>query len=179
MDKEKLLNNLIFNTELIDNSTLNEKEVFCIKEYLLEKKAISVISNEIDYSNEAVRKIIENGMGKIFFFAKELISKNKWLKINLEEKERIQNELNEIKYKFRKQLAVEKQLKLTFIEDDLPFSKSLFSVRANSVLTTLKINTINDFKQLTIEKLKSIDRVGVKTIHEIIRRGEEIGIKIQ
>jgi len=178
MQKEKWLNNLVFDTTLIDNAFLSEKEMFSIKNYLQDKKTLTQIGKEIELTDERVRKLIENGIGKILLTTKDLIAKNTWLQKTLAEKEILQKELADLKFKFKKELASEQQLTLTFDEKDMVITNMLFSVRAKKVLTDLNINSANELAKLTMDKLTSIDKVGVKTVHEIIRRAEEIGIKI-
>ncbi|MDQ6844026.1 MAG: hypothetical protein M3Z92_06710 [Bacteroidota bacterium] len=96
----------------------------------------------------------------------------------LKEKELLQKELEDLKFKFRKELASEKQLIISFEENDMPIINVPFSVRAKKVLSDLNINTANQLANLTKDKLNSLEKTGVKTVDEIIRRAEELGIKI-
>jgi Bacterial RNA polymerase, alpha chain C terminal domain len=178
MQKEKWLNSLVFDTTLIENSFLSEKEIFSIKRFLQDKKSLSQIGKETELTDERVRQVIENGIGEILLTTKDLIAKNSWLQKTLAEKEDIQKELTGLKLKFKKELASEHQLKLTFDEKDMPITNMLFSVRAKKVLVDININSANLLAKLTMKKLTSIDKVGVKTVHEIVRRADEIGIKI-
>ena len=178
MKKEKWLNNFIFDTALIDHSFLSETERFSLKSFLQDNKTLAQTGQEIEVSDERVRQLIENGMGKILLNTKDLIAKSFWLQKTLTEKDTLQKELESLKFKFKKELASEKQLTMSFEETDMPITNIPFSVRAKKVLTDLNINTANQLATLTKDKLNSLKKTGVKTVDEIIRRAEEIGIKI-
>lgn len=178
MDTDKWLNNFIFDTSLAYDSFLSEKELDSLKGYFLEKKTLNQIGKEINLTNERVRQLVQNGMGKILLNAKGLIAKKEWLEKTLKEKEILLKELSDLKLKFKKELADSKQLTLRFEEKDVPIINMPYSVRARNVLKKLNIKTANQLAQLSLARLNSVEKAGVKTVHEIIRRAEEFGIKI-
>lgn len=178
MQKGRWLISLIFDTKLIDNSSLSKKEMFAIKSYLKDKKTLKQIGNEIELTDERVRQLIENGMGKVLLTTRDLIAKRIWLQRILVERENLQRELTGLKIKFKKELDSEQQLTLGFDEIDMPITNIYFSVRAKKVLNDLNIKSANQLAKLTMDKLTSIDKVGIKTVNEIVIKAEEIGVKI-
>ena len=178
MERENWLNKLILDTDIIEHSSLSETEIFVIKGILEHCKSYGEIGREVRLSDERVRQLFVNAMGKILFAIKDLVAKNIWFQNSIKEKEALQKELKDLKHKFRKELAHENQLTLSFDEVQLPLSNIVLSVRAKRALADLKISTINQLKDLTTEKLNSVENVGVKTVNEILCRAEEMGIKI-
>jgi hypothetical protein len=178
MQIEKFLNNFIFDTKLIEHSFLSEIEMFCIKSCLIDKKTFGDIAQEIKLTDERVRQIFENSMGKLLLNVKNLIAKDNWMQNAIIEKDILKKELADLKFKFKKELASEKQLEIEF-KQTVSLSSVPFSVRARKALEYLQINSINELEGLELEKLNSTKRIGVKTIHEIINKAEEFGIKIK
>lgn len=173
MKKERWLNNIIFDTELIDHSYLSETERYSLKSFLLDNKTLAQIGKEIETSDERARQIIKNAIGKILLNTNNLIAKSFWLQKTLKEKDQLQNELKDIKLKFKKELASEKQLTILFEEIDLPITNISFIVRAKNLLADLKVNTVGQLATLTKNKLFLMKIAGIKTDDEIIKKVEE------
>lgn len=173
MKKERWLNNIIFDTELIDHSYLSETERYSLKSFLLDNKTLAQIGKEIETSDERARQIIKNAIGKILLNTNNLIAKSFWLQKTLKEKDQLQNELKDIKLKFKKELASEKQLTILFEEIDLPITNISFIVRAKNLLMDLKVNTVGQLATLTKNKLFLMKIAGIKTDDEIIKKVEE------
>lgn len=173
MKKERWLNNIIFDTELIDHSYLSETERYSLKSFLLDNKTLAQIGKEIETSDERARQIIKNAIGKILLNTNNLIAKSFWLQKTLKEKDQLQNELKDIKLKFKKELASEKQLTILFEEIDLPITNISFIVRAKNLLADLKVNTVGQLATLTKNKLFLMKNAGIKTDDEIIKKVEE------
>lgn len=173
MKKERWLNNIIFDTELIDHSYLSETERYSLKSFLLDNKTLAQIGKEIETSDERARQIIKNAIGKILLNTNNLIAKSFWLQKTLKEKDQLQNELKDIKLKFKKELASEKQLTILFEEIDLPITNISFIVRAKNLLADLKVNTVGQLATLTKNNLFLMKNAGIKTDDEIIKKVEE------
>lgn len=173
MKKERWLNNIIFDTELIDHSYLSETERYSLKSFLLDNKTLAQIGKEIETSDERARQIIKNAIGKILLNTNNLIAKSFWLQKTLKEKDQLQNELKDIKLKFKKELASEKQLTILFEEIDMPIANISFIVRAKNLLADLKVNTVGQLATLTKNKLFLMKNAGIKTDDEIIKKVEE------
>lgn len=176
--KSDWLVNLIIDSKLIDNSFLSEKERYSLMAYLKEKKIYVDIAKEIDLTDERVRQLIENGIGKIFLTIKDLLAKSSWLEKTLVEKNALEQELIKLKNKFKKQLTSEQQLKMNFEKADISTDEMRFSARAKKTLDELNIKSAIELSTLTRQTLASTEKAGVKTVEEIIRRAEEYGIKI-
>src|SRR6185312_11946717 len=179
MDKGKWLKILLFDTKLLDNSFLSEKEIFCIKSHLGNEKSFHQIGREIELTDERVRQIIENGLGKVFLATKNFIAKNYLLQKTLTEKEALEKEIRELRKRVTTEEYSIRELELTFDEKIIPIHGTLFSVRALNALKQLNIGSVNQLARVTIEQLTSINKVGAKTINEIVNRAEELGIRIK
>ncbi|MEZ5027197.1 MAG: sigma factor-like helix-turn-helix DNA-binding protein [Ferruginibacter sp.] len=86
MKKKRWLNNIIFDTELIDHSYLSETERYSLKSFLLDNKTLAQIGKEIETSDERARQIIKNAIGKILLNTNNLIAKSFWLQKTLKRK---------------------------------------------------------------------------------------------
>ncbi|TAL48115.1 MAG: hypothetical protein EPN92_04080 [Chitinophagaceae bacterium] len=176
--KNDWLSKFIFDTKLIEVNYLNEPERISLTSYLKDKKTLDVIAQELELSDERIRQVIENGMGKIFLLIKELLSKNKYLQSLQIENQRLEFELNELNSKFKDELEKEKTLTLKVKSPDISIDDILLSHRAHRTLMILKIKSIKDLKTVTKTTLATVPGNGVKTIEEIIRVAAEYGIKI-
>ena len=177
MQKQKWLNNLIFDSGLFDLTVLSEKEILYIKRYLQDKKSPGEIAHEVEVSVERVKQMIENGIDKILVTLKEIISKKIWFQEVSNEKKILQNELAALRTRFKKELADEKQT-MEYERLNIPISNLLFSARAKTVLSYIDLRTLNDLRYLTLEQLNRARNAGPKTIDEIVTKAREFGIEI-
>ena len=173
------LSTFIFSTKLIEVSHLTENEKYILHAYLTENKNNNEIAKEIELTNERVRQLIENALGKVFLTIKDLIAKSKWLEKTIKEKSDLEEEISSLKIRFKKQLAAEQQLTMNFDEANISINDMRISVRAKNALIKLGIMTLKDLSESTKSNLFSKGKVGVKTYEEIIRKAEEFGVKIQ
>lgn len=178
MKEGEWLSILLFDTGLINNSSLSEKEIFSIKSHIQEGKSLSEISQELGVTNERIRQIIENGFGKILLTVKTLLAKSVWLEKILAEKEDLEKELSKLKTNLQNDPVNDQKMTIELDKCNIPISDLPFSVRAKKALAKLNINSVNQLDQLDLQKLKILSQVGIKTINEIINRAKEMGIKI-
>ena len=175
--KTDLIKLLIIDTKLIDNSLLSEAEQSSIIALLKDNKNYLEIGKEFNLSNERVRQIVENGMGKVLLTVKELIAKSKLIPSLVAENKMVKSQLKEIRVKLKNQLENEAlNIKVKYV--NIPIDEIRFSVRAQTALTILIIKSTGDLKNLTRQKLNSTPSIGMKPIEEIIRVAEEYGIQI-
>lgn len=179
MQKENLLNCLLFETNLILNSELNEKEFYAITKYLQENLTLLEIGNNVKLTPERIRQIIETGNNKILASITELILIKSKFQSLLQQNETLTKELLNLKNKFKKELAAENQLSLTFENAYTPINNLNFTVRAQKIFKELNIDFVEQLDSLTISKLNSTNKIGAKTIHEIITKANELGVKIK
>ncbi|HEY5392320.1 MAG TPA: hypothetical protein VIJ57_09415, partial [Hanamia sp.] len=78
MQKEKFLNNLIFDTGLFDITKLSGKENITIRRYLQDQKTPDEIAKENELPVREVKKIIKTGIEKMSLTSKELFAKKMW-----------------------------------------------------------------------------------------------------
>lgn len=176
--KTDWITKFIIETNLIENSFLSQMEYFVLNAYLIEKKNIREIAEETRYSDNKVRHLIENSFGKIFLTIKDLIAKSFWLQKTLSENDALTKELSFLKNKYKKQIAKEQQLIFNFDQAHINIDNLRFCVRAKNILKNLEIKTLGDLAKLNMQNLNSKEKVGVKTVNEIVCRAEEYGIKI-
>jgi hypothetical protein len=179
MNKEKLLNHFIFDTLLFYHSGLTEIERVALSSYMQNNKNITQIGLEIHLTDERVRQIIENAMSKIFKSTKHLINKNVILQKTLSENRNLKDKLNYIAKIANTVSSSENEVDFVSEEIEMQISDMPFSVRAKNTLAELDIITVNQLSLLKKNDLYLKSKAGVKTVDEIIRRAEEIGIKIK
>ena len=173
------LSSLIFNSGLFEHSNLSERESHVLILLLKNNSTINEISNEYGISEKKTKTFIDNGIEKLTDSIKQFISNSILLDKTQKEKNIIKQELIQLKAKFRKEIALETQLLMNFEDGATTLSKIKFSVRAIKVLKKLNILTVNDFNLLTKDQLKSVEKIGHKTMVEIIERAETFGIIIK
>lgn len=170
---------LLYDTKLILKSNLSQAENFALTELIKNNKSYSVIANEANLSAERVRQLIANGIGKILFTIKDLLNKSNLLESIMAEKNALEQEVKSLKSKLKGGSGKEHQIKMDFLTPNISINEINFSVRARGVLDKLNIKFTKDLLNLSKAKLDSVDKAGVKTIDEIIRRIEEYGIMIK
>jgi hypothetical protein len=172
------LKRFIFDTKLFDNVSLSYKEIISPEAYIKDKKTYEEIGNQIGVSDERVRQLIENGLGKIFLAVKDILARSQLLRASLTEKQFLEYQLTQLKTKFKKELKEEQLASVRVKPLQIPISDISLSVRAKKILKELNIIYISDMTKLSRQILYSVDRAGVKTVEEIIRISEEYGVKI-
>jgi hypothetical protein len=179
MKKESLLNNFIFDTLLFYHSGLSEIERVALSSYLQNNKSLNQIGLEINLTDERVSQIIDNAMIKIFQSTKHLININIILHKTLSENRNLKDKLNYIAKIVNTVSSSENEVDFIPAEIEMQISDMPFSVRAKKTLAELDIITVNQLSLLKRNDLYLKSKAGVKTVDEIIRRAEEIGIKIK
>jgi DNA uptake protein ComE-like DNA-binding protein len=177
--KKDWLEYLIIDSKLIDASLLSEMERHSVIAYLKGKKTLSEIGKEIELSDERVRQLIENGVGKILLTTKELLAKSKYLQSLHAENQMLKTQLKELRAESQNQIEKAKTLNVKVKHADILIDDIRFSVRANKILTVLNIKSTKDLNNLTRQNLISVPGSGMKTIEEIINVAEEFGIIIK
>lgn len=108
MQKEKWLNNLIFDSGLFDLTILSDTEILYIKRYLQDENTLAEIADKVEVPSQRVKEIIENGFDTILVTLKEIISKKIWFNELLNEKKILQNELVALRTRFTLILYMER-----------------------------------------------------------------------
>jgi hypothetical protein len=176
--KRDWLTLLLFDTKLIENSLLSEKEIMALTSYVKERKNYADISKEIGVTDERVRQLIENAIGKILLSIKNLLAKASLFQATLVEKKLLEDELVELKLRFQKNLDEEEKNGVRIKPFGIAINDVRFSIRAKKVLADLNIKYIEDLKQLSLKTLTSVEGTGIKTVEEIKRIAEEYGVNI-
>ena len=70
------LRHFIYNTQLINYCHLTELEKKILDKYIKHESCIVLIAQEEGLSEEKIKSILENAMGKILFLVKNLLSKS-------------------------------------------------------------------------------------------------------
>jgi Bacterial RNA polymerase, alpha chain C terminal domain/Sigma-70, region 4 len=177
--KKDWLEYLIIDSKLIDASLLSEMERHSVIAYIKEKKTLVEIGKEIELTDERVRQLIENGVGKVLLTTKELLAKSKYLQSLYAENQMLKTQLKELRTESENQLEKTKTLNVRIKHADILIDDIRFSVRANKILTILNVKSTKELNQLTRQNLISVPGSGMKTIEEIIRVAEEFGIIIK
>jgi len=163
------LGKIIVETGLINFAHLNEREQFILESHLYKQIPIAQIAVEIDLTNERVRQVLENGLGKVLIFTKYLIATNasKYLRSNVDS---LENDSSQMKAY---------SLNQGFFEMDANIEVIKFSVRASRIMKHFGIKTISDLRKISFDELNNLDQAGVKTVNEIVNRASEFGVIIK
>ena len=112
--KNEWLSELIFDTNLIDDIFLSEKEKYCIVAISKNGHTYKQVGNKIGITDERVRQICEKAISKTQHLIREIAAKAKRHDTLLSEKEKVDQELSILKKKFKKQLAAQGQIRIDF-----------------------------------------------------------------
>ncbi|MBA2501002.1 MAG: hypothetical protein H0V30_14865 [Chitinophagaceae bacterium] len=74
------LRHFIYNTQLINYCHLTKPEKKVLEKYIRYEASIALIAQEEGLSEEKIKSLLENGMGKILFFVKNVLSKSDYAK---------------------------------------------------------------------------------------------------
>jgi len=176
--KKDYLIQLIFDTNLVNSSSLSERELLALNGYLRENKSYTEISKEIGITDERVRQLIENAICKIFIAIRDFLAKASLLEAALKKNLLLDCELKKIKLKFVKELEEEQSVPARVKTIDISIDHIRLSSRAKKILVSLNIKGTKDLAILTRQALNSADKAGVKSVEEIVRVAAEYGINI-
>ena len=182
----------------MENSNLNDREIYCLKAYYKEVRNLESVSKSLNITRERVNQIIRKAIMKLKHSSKELLiqGKDKFELISLNEKEEI---IKEFKEKISYDLIIEWISNHEITEGLLGICYSIIntyhnrpkeqeeitiedldlSVRSYNCLKRWNIHTLKDLTSRTRDDMMKVRNLGRKSLKEVESKLKEIGLSFK
>lgn len=183
----------------IENSNLNDREIYCLKAYYKEVRTLESIGKSLGITRERVKQIIKKAVKKLEHSGKKLLiqGKDKFELISINEKEEI---IKEFKEKISYDLILEWIESHEITEELLELCHSIIdtykstpkpkpeyitieeldlSVRSYNCLKRANIDTLKDLTSRTRYDMFKVRNLGRKSLKEIETRLAERGLSFK
>ena len=182
----------------MENSNLNDREIYCLKAYYKELRNLESVGKSLNITRERVNQIIKKAIVKLKHSGKELLiqGKDKFELISLNEKEEI---IKEFKEKIGYDLIIEwignheitkELLKLCYSiintyhnrpkgQGETTIEDLDLSVRSYNCLKRCGIHTLNDLTSMTRDGMMKVRNLGKRSLKEIESKLKEIGLSFK
>ena len=180
----------------MENSNLNDREIYCLKAYYKELRSFENVGNSLNITRSRVDQIIRKAIMKLKHSSKELLvqGKDKFELISLNEKEEI---IKEFKEKISYDLIIEWIGNHEITEELLDVCHSVIntynsnrpkgqgetpiedldlSVRSYNCLKRCGIHTLKDLTSMTRDDMMKVRNLGKRSLKEIESKLKEIGL---
>ena len=179
----------------MENSNLNDREIYCLKAYYKELRNLENIGKSLNITRGRVNQIIKKAIVKIKHSGKELLiqGKDKFELISINEKEEI---IKEFKEKIGYDLIIEWIGNHEITEELLNVCHSVIntynnrpkgqgeatiedldlSVRSYNCLKRCGIHTLKDLTSMTRDGMMKVRNLGKRSLKEIESKLKEIGL---
>ena len=182
----------------MENSNLNDREIYCLKAYYKELRNFENIGKSLNITRARVDQIIRKAIMKLKHSSKELLiqGKDKFELISLNEKEEIIKEFKEkISYDLIIEWVENHEITEELLElchnilyaygnrqkepEDMNIEELDLSVRSYNCLKRGNINTLKDLTSRTRDVMMKIRNLGKKSLKEVELKLKEMGLSFK
>lgn len=160
----------------LEQVTPREKKV--IEEYF-KGLTLEKIGEYLGVTRERARQILIKGLKRIFYRRYTIFTKKDLRALNEEFEEVFRERRKEIEELRKMDIATVKEKYGEELATKSPIEELLLSVRSYNCLKRAKIDTIEELTEKTEEEMMKIRNLGRKSLREIIRKLEEIGLGLK